>query len=95
VKEPAEGSRYRRSAVLEHVDAQGNLVRYREVRLVPDAPAVRSHLLGPVERLDHVAHRHFRDPTWFWALCDANLAMWPGDLEALKGSRILVPRREG
>jgi hypothetical protein len=79
--------------VLERVEPDGRVTRYRDVRFVPEAPAVRGHLLREGERLDHVAHLHLRDTEAFWALCDANLAPWAADLEARVGSRIKIPAR--
>jgi hypothetical protein len=47
------------------------------------------------ERLDNIAFLAYREPDRFWRICDANLAMWPADLVADVGDRILIPPAKG
>lgn len=61
-------------------------------RLLPrpdEHTLVTEHLVGPGERLDHVAARYFGDPTQFWRICDASDDLRPADLERT-GRRIPI-----
>ena len=64
------------------------------MRLIPETRSLVAHLVSKGERLDHLAYRYFRDPELFWRLCDANRTMWPDDLTAESGKRILIPSPE-
>lgn len=87
----AKGSRYETVDDAELTDEQGRILRYKKARFIPDAEARFGHLLSQGERLDHLAYRTYRDPERFWRICDANEAMWPDDLVAEAGRRILIP----
>ena len=70
-------------------------VPYIKMRLVPEPVASQTvHVVGAVERPDHLADRYYRDPERFWRLCDANLVMWPNDLVREVGRAIVVPPPE-
>jgi hypothetical protein len=86
-----KGSRYETVEDCERTDDQGHILRYKAVRFIPETDAQFSHLLSQGERLDHLAYRYYRDPERFWRVCDANGAMWPDDLVADAGQRILIP----
>ena len=86
-----KGSRYEAVDDCELTDDQGRILRYKNVRFIPDTEARFSHLLSQGERLDHLAYRYYRDPERFWRICDANGTMWPDDLVAKAGRRILIP----
>jgi hypothetical protein len=86
-----KGSRYESVADSELTDAQGRIVRYKKCRFIPETEARFSHLLSQGERLDHLAYRYYRDPERFWRICDANEVMWPDDLVAEPGTRVLIP----
>ena len=43
------------------------------------------------DRLDNITARFLGDPTQFWRVCDANLALLPDELE--KSMRQVSPRR--
>lgn len=90
-----KGSRYAAVSVHEVTAADGTVVRYKKLRLIPPTKGVRGHTVMQGERLDNIAYRHFRDPERFWRICDANLAMWPDDLVAQPGETILIPNSEG
>ena len=89
------GSRYEKVDEGEIADGTGRVVRYKKIRFIPATRALGGHLVGAGERLDHIAHRYFRDPERFWRICDANHAMWPDDLIAERGRTILIPASEG
>ena len=89
-----KGSRYYDLAEAQIADAHGRTVRYKRQRFIPEAPVLAEHTVGQGERLDHIAHRYYRDPQRFWRICDANRAMWPDDLVATPGERIGIPGAE-
>jgi hypothetical protein len=89
------GSRYAAVAEAEITGPDGRVIRYKKVRFIPATPAERTHQVLQGERLDHLAHRYFRDAERFWRIADANAAMWPDDLLAEPGRRILIPPAEG
>ena len=89
-----KGSRYAAVPQDALVAPDGRVVRYITARLIPETRAVAGHRVLAGERLDHIAHAHYRDPERFWRLCDANRAAWPADL--LEPGRIIgVPAAEG
>lgn len=89
-----KGSRYERVPEHEIEDSSGRRVRYKGIREIPKATAHLGHELAQGERLDHVAHRYYRDSERFWRVADGNLAVWPDDLlEA--GEVIVVPPPRG
>jgi len=90
-----KGSRYESVEENVHIDSRGQEVRYKRLRIIPPTPAAREHEVADGERLDHVAHRYYRDALRLWRLCDANEVMWPEDLVSEPGRRILVPPSKG
>jgi hypothetical protein len=90
-----KGSRYADVGEHQVVDGKGREIRYKKVRFIPETRAQMGHSVNQGERLDHIAHRYFRDPERFWRICDGNRAMWPDDLVAEAGRTILVPPSEG
>ncbi|MFO0952900.1 MAG: hypothetical protein U0835_17470 [Isosphaeraceae bacterium] len=90
-----KGSRYANVETLRTTGPDGREVAYKAVRIIPDTPASLVHTVEHGERLDHVAHRYYRDPERFWRVCDANRVLWPDDLVNPPGRPILVPPSEG
>ena len=90
-----KGSRYANVGEHEITGSKGLVVRYKKVRLIPRTEAQMAHTVSQGERLDHIAHRYYRDPERFWRVCDANCAMWPDDLVAEVGQTIMIPPLEG
>jgi hypothetical protein len=77
-------SRYAPVGTAVHVAPDGRELAYLRRRFVPQPEAlatVAEHTVAEAERLDAIAARAFGDPTQFWRLCDANLAMRPAELE--------------
>jgi hypothetical protein len=88
------GSRYQDVPTLEHQGADGRVIRYKDIRLIPEPPGFAKHVVDEGERLDHVAFHHYRDPERFWRICDANLAVHPDELTAEPGRVLDVPPPE-
>jgi hypothetical protein len=86
-----EGSRYIDVPTAELVDERGRRVRYKTVRFIGPASRRWTHAASEGERMDHVAHRYYRDPERFWRICDANRALWPDDLLAEPGTLLKIP----
>ncbi|MBL8743158.1 MAG: hypothetical protein JNK04_18740 [Myxococcales bacterium] len=49
-----------------------------------------SHTPSGSERLDHIAHRYYRDPTKFWRIADASDELDPFDV-VVPGRPLPVP----
>ncbi len=69
-------------------DSDGNerLIRYKRRRIIPDdadLPTLAEHRVAQDERLDNITARYAGDPTLFWRVCDANLALRPEELEVV------------
>jgi hypothetical protein len=90
-----QGSRYANVGEHDITDGKGRVIRYKEIRFLPEARARFSHILSDGERLDHIAYRFYWDPETFWRICDANLALWPDDLISEAGRTLLIPPPEG
>jgi hypothetical protein len=89
------GSRYEDLGTREYTDVEGRVLLYLERRFPPRPETLASigtRRMGPGERLDHAAEAVFGDPLRFWALCDANGALDPAELEtAGHGLRVAAP----
>ena len=90
-----KGSRYQNVGEAQLTDNRGRVIRYKKTRFIAESKADFIHTVRQGERLDHVAHEHYRDPERFWRICDANRAMWPDELVAEVGRTILIPPAEG
>ena len=90
-----KGSRYTKVEDLEITGDDGRVIRYKKVRFIPRTEASLSHVVRDHERIDHIAHQHFKDSQRFWRICDANLTMRPNELVERSGRRIQIPPPEG
>lgn len=90
-----KGSRYEDVGTDSITNAQGQVVRFKKVRFIPETPAQVGLVVGQGERLDQIAYRIYQDPELFWLICDANRATWPDDLVAEPGRVIRIPPSEG
>jgi len=90
-----KGSRYENVGTDTLTTAQGQVVRFKKVRFIPDVTARVAVVLNQGERLDHVAQRVYQNPELFWRICDANFALYPPDVEAEPGRILKVPPAEG
>lgn len=85
-------SRYHGSGVRTRPGPDGAPVAYLVRRFCPDPARFATlsvHRVGAGERLDQTSARLIGDPEQFWALCDANGAVWPQELE-VEGRRVRV-----
>lgn len=85
-------SRYHGIAVRSLTGPDGVPTAYLARRFVPHPErfaTISVHIVAQGERLDRNAARLTGDPERFWALCDANGAIWPAELEA-EGAAIRV-----
>jgi hypothetical protein len=89
------GSRYADVGEDEIIDGRGRVIRFKKIRLITTPPGQMVHTVNQGERLDHLAHRYFRNPERFWRILDANQALWPDDLVSEVGRKILIPPFEG
>ncbi len=87
----AKGSRYEKVAEHELTESDGRVLRYKGIRFIPKTTAQFTHVVSQGERPDHLAFHYYRDPERFWRIADANHTMWPADLTAEPGRRILIP----
>ena len=86
-----KGSRYANADVIEPPGAHGVRRRVLAARPIPETPAVLDHIVTDEERLDHLAHHFYRDPTKYWLILDANTdALNPFDL-LRPGRRVRIP----
>jgi hypothetical protein len=90
-----KGSRYENVETDSITNAQGQVIRFKKVRFIPDTPAQAAVVVNQGERLDHIAQRVYQDPEIFWRICDANFALSPPDLVAESGRILKVPPSEG
>jgi hypothetical protein len=89
-----KGSRYENVKTDQFTTAEGQVVKFKRVRFIPDTPAQLAVVVNQGERLDHIAHRVYQDPELFWRICDANAAVEPNDLVAEPGRTIKIPPAE-
>lgn len=86
-------SRYAKLATLAVPDIHGRVRELIELRLTPDPDARLTIQPSANQRIDHLAHRYYRDPTRFWAICDASDHLDPFDVVAAdEPVRIPAPR---
>ncbi|NVB37034.1 hypothetical protein G6O69_04275 [Pseudenhygromyxa sp. WMMC2535] len=85
-------SRYAKTGTVEVSDAAGQARELVDLRVVADADAVLEIVPRPGERLDHLAHRYYRDPTRFWRIADAADALDPFDA-VVPGEALAIPPR--
>ncbi len=86
-----KGSRYAKVETLKITDSEGRTIQYKATRFIPETKARLAHKVQRGERMDHIAHRYFRDPERFWRICDANKTLWPDELVSEPGQIILIP----
>lgn len=87
----SKNSRYATVETLTHLDEAGREIRHKAIRFIDTPAATARHRVREHERLDHLAHRYYRDPERFWRIADGNLALWPPDLTADPGRELAIP----
>lgn len=78
-------------------DGQSRVIAYKRRRFIPaldGTVTIVEHLVTQGERLDNITTRYLGDPTQFWRVCDANLALNPDELTDEPGEaiRIALPK---
>jgi len=89
-----KGSRYENVETDSITNAQGQLIRFKKVRFIPDTPAQAAVVVNQGERLDHIAQRVYQDPEIFWRICAANFLLPPADVVGEPGRILKVPPSE-
>jgi hypothetical protein len=87
------GSRYEKTGTYTVQKDDGSTVVVTRIP-GPRRPALRGfHRRLDGQRLDLIAHRHLKDASGFWRLCDASGVMAP---DALAGRELVgIPAKEG
>ncbi len=87
-----KGSRYKDLPKIRTTDAEGQTVRSKTLRWIPDTPGTFLHTVNQVDRLDLLAYEYYGDPKKWWLICDANpdIAL-PTDLLDRIGQKIIIP----
>src|SRR5262249_5322347 len=67
-----KGSRYRSLPESSPVDANGERLRGKDLRLIPDTPGQFLHTVRQGDRLDLLAFKYYDDATKWWQIADAN-----------------------
>jgi hypothetical protein len=68
-------------------------IAYKLRRLIPrpeGQTVMAEHRVHDGDRLDNLTARYLGDPTRFWQICDANLALHPDTLTDATGNIILI-----
>jgi hypothetical protein len=82
------GSRYADTRPVEPIAGRP---RSLELRRIPPAPGVITHVVMEHERLDQLASRFFGDPHKAWLILDANLDELHPLALLVPGRRISIP----
>lgn len=90
-----KGSRYETVETVSLLDERDRELRYKVVRMIPDAVPRFGYAVAAGDRLDTIAFEVFHAPERFWRICDANRAMWPAELTSRPGRVIGIPGSEG
>ncbi len=91
-------SRYHDVEIVRHTLPDGRVVSHLRRRIVPppeNFATLQEHAVQEDERLDQIAARYLGDPTLYWKICDANLALRPDDLVAAPGRVLRLALPEG
>lgn len=67
-----KGSRYRNLSELVFLTAEGERVRGKVLRLIPERESNVMHTVKGGDRLDLLAYKYYRDTSKWWQISDAN-----------------------
>lgn len=87
-------SRYADSEQASYTSADGRVITYVALRLLPppeDFSPLALHRLVTAERVDLLAEQYYGDPEQYWRICDANRVSWPPDATATPDALIVIP----
>ena len=77
----SKGSRYRNLPESSPVNAEGERLRSKELRIIPATAGRFLHTVREGDRLDLLAFKYYGDETKWWQICDANQTLlFPTDL---------------
>jgi hypothetical protein len=91
-------SRYHMVSTATLETDNGRTVVYLRRRFAPPPERftlLHEHSVSQGERLDLIAAHYLGDPEQFWRLCDANDALWPGELIETVGRWLRITLPEG
>lgn len=91
-------SRYYQAKVAKYTTRNGREIAYLRRRFVPPPEkfaTLTEHSVSDGDRLDNITALYLGDPEQFWRICDANVALNPGELESPIGRRIRITLPEG
>lgn len=91
-------SRYHGTETRRLVADDGTAIVYLRRRLIPPPERfalLQEHTVGEEDRLDNLAAKYLGDPELFWRICDANVAMRPGELVETAGRKLRITLPEG
>ena len=67
-----KGSRYKDLPEISATDAEGQTVRSKTLRWIPDTLGTFSHTVNQTDRLDLLAYKYYGNHKKWWLICDAN-----------------------
>lgn len=68
----SKGSRYKDLPEISTTDAEGQTVRTKTLRWIPDTLGTFSRTVNQTDRLDLLAYKYYGNPKKWWLICDAN-----------------------
>ncbi len=74
-------------------DPQGNPVKIKKVRFIPDTPGNLTRQVVQGDRPDLIAFLYYQEPNLFWRIADANQVIDPAQLVEQVGTPIRIPAR--
>jgi hypothetical protein len=83
-------SRYARTATVEVIARDGEKRVLVDVREIAPLPIAHAHVVGPIDRIDTLAHRFYRDARRYWRIADASDELDPFEVVAA-GEGLPIP----
>ncbi len=83
-------SRYARTATTEVIARDGEKRVLVDLREIVDPPIAQVHVVGPIDRIDTLAARFYREPRRYWRIADASDELDPFEVVAA-GEGLLIP----
>lgn len=87
-----KNSRYYALETITAKDRQGRKVEAVKLRRLPETDGIES-VVTAESQLDVMCERHFKDPTKFWHIGDANSDLKADELVETVGRVINIPKR--
>ncbi|MFN0245400.1 MAG: hypothetical protein ACKV2T_00745 [Kofleriaceae bacterium] len=83
-------SRYARTGTVEVTAREGEKRVLVDLREIADPPIEQVHVAGPIDRIDTLANRFYRDPRRYWRIADASDEIDPFEVVAA-GEGLPIP----